>query len=70
MVKWIEAQLIVPSASVEEAAAIIAAVERFEREKAPRADAGGEPCGHWARAAILENVVRDQDDAPDPWINT
>jgi hypothetical protein len=70
MVKRIEAELSVPSASAEEAAAITAALERFERDTAPRqpSDADGQS-DEWAHAAILENVAREQDDAPDPWMN-
>jgi hypothetical protein len=64
-------QLIAPSASPEEMAAIMAAVERFRRETAPplasaRTDANG-----WLRAAILEGVSRQvHGEAPDPWKNT
>jgi hypothetical protein len=63
--------LISPSASGEETAAIVAAVERFRRDTAPR---GAPAAGHtdgWLRAAILEGVSRQpQEDAADPWINT
>jgi hypothetical protein len=48
----------------------MAALERFERDTAPRpANVRGQS-DQWARAAILESVFREQDDAPDPWINT
>jgi hypothetical protein len=64
-------RLIPPSASPEEAAAIVAAIERFARATAPA------PAPHrispdpWRRAAILEGVGRDdQGDLTDPWINT
>jgi hypothetical protein len=63
-------KLIAPAASPEEAAAIVAALERFMRATAPAPAAGGagDP---WRRAAILEGVARDQDsDIPHPWINT
>jgi hypothetical protein len=73
--KRLPAQPIAPSASTEEAGAIMAALERFERDTASRpADAEG-PADGWTRAAILEGL-RQQDDAPwqtgsqDPWINT
>jgi hypothetical protein len=59
------------SASPEEAAAIVAALERFMRATAPAAapPAGGPET--WQRAAVLEGVARDQGrDASDPWINT
>jgi hypothetical protein len=61
----------VPSASPEETAAIVAAMERFWRATAPApatAPAGPDP---WLRAAILERVsTRDDADLRDPWINT
>jgi hypothetical protein len=59
-----------PAASAEEAAAIVAAIERFMRSTAPAA-AGGEPPEPWRRAAILEGIEREPaKDAADPWINT
>jgi hypothetical protein len=63
-------QLIPPSASPEEAAAIVAALERFMRDTEPAASPGPEP-DRWHRAAILEGVSReDPGDLGDPWINT
>ena len=64
-------QLIAPSASPEEAAAIVAALERFMRSTAPPpAPAVGGPDA-WQRVAILEGVEREpQADLIDPWINT
>jgi hypothetical protein len=63
-------QLIPPSASPEEAAAIVAALERFVRATAPVSTAAGAPDG-WRRAALLEGLRGDgQGDAADPWINT
>jgi len=59
-----------PSPTAEEAAAIVAAIERFMRVTAPRARPAGveDP---WLRAAILEGVEREREqDARDPWINT
>jgi hypothetical protein len=44
------------SASVEEAAAIAAAVERFVTETAPAASGAEEPIGPWQRAALVEGV--------------
>jgi len=46
------------SASPEEAAAVMAAVEQFMRDTAP-APAPPEPPSGWARAALLEGVERD-----------
>ncbi len=64
-------QLIAPSASPEEAAAIVAALERFMRATAaPAGPATSAPDG-WRRAAVLEGVSREPHaDLPDPWINT
>jgi hypothetical protein len=64
--------LLAPSASPEEAAAVIAALERFIRATAPAsaqaAPQGPEP---WQRAAILEGVERDaQGELRDPWIGS
>ena len=59
-------------ASNEEAAAIVAALERFMRETAPAvtlpAMTAADP---WRRAAIQEGLDRaERHDLPDPWINT
>ena len=64
-------KLIAPTASPEQAAAIVAALERFMRATAPRPVAVSQTADDWRRAAILEGVERDhRDDAPTPWINT
>ena len=67
-------ELIAPSASPEEAAAIVAALERFMRDTAPPLAASVEAVDPWLRAAMLEGVSRDigsrPPDEPDPWINT
>jgi hypothetical protein len=63
--------LLAPSASPEEAAAIVAALERFMRATAPPASPREPAPDDWRRAAILEGVSREpRDDVPDPWINT
>jgi hypothetical protein len=63
--------LIPPSASPEEAAAIVAALERFVRATAPASTAPAEAPDAWRRAAMLEGVRREgQGDPADPWINT
>jgi hypothetical protein len=49
------------SASPEEAAAVIAAVERFMRDTAPPPAPPEERASAWVRAALLEGVDRD------PW---
>ncbi len=64
------------SASPEEAAAIVAALERFMRATAPTQTTPVEDVDGWRRAAILEGISREpQDDAHSPyahsrWINT
>ena len=64
-------QLIAPSASPEEAGAIVAALERFRRATAPPPASGAIATNEWARIAMLEGVSRDsQGDVRDPWINT
>ncbi len=45
-----------PSASADEAAAIAAAVARFEAETAPVETADGEAVTPWQRAALVEGV--------------
>jgi predicted transcriptional regulator len=63
--------MIAPSASHEEAAAIVAALERFMRATARSAIAVAESRDEWREAAILEGVEREgPGDVPDPWINT
>ena len=47
------------SASPEEAAAVIAAVEQFMRDTAPPPAPLEEPVSGWLRAARLEAVERD-----------
>jgi hypothetical protein len=61
-----------PAASAEQAAAIVAAVERFMRATAPAAAAPAmTPADPWRRAAVQEGLDRaDRHDRPDPWINT
>jgi hypothetical protein len=64
-------ELIAPSASPEEAAAIVAALERFMRATAPGPAAPAATPDQWRRAAILEGVRREDEwGASDPWINT
>ncbi len=64
-------ELIAPSASPVEAAAIVAALERFMRDTAPRLAPATKSVDRWTRAAMLEGVAREGlADEPDPWINT
>jgi len=59
------------AASPEEAAAVVAALERFMRATAPAPHQPPQGLDEWQRAAILEGVERDEPgDLLDPWINT
>lgn len=58
-------QLVTPTASPEEAAAVMAAVERFLRDHAPPA-APREAASGWLRSARLEAVEREP--LHEPWI--
>jgi hypothetical protein len=64
-------ELIAPSASPEEAAAVVAALEQFMRATAPALVTAAPAIDGWRRAALLEGV-RDGvgDYLRDPWINT
>lgn len=58
------------SATPAEAAAVVAALERFMRETAPVAPRAPEGLDPWLKAALLEGVSREIDlDVPDSWIN-
>ena len=64
-------QLIAPSASPEEAGAIVAALERFRRATAAPAPEAAPTADEWLREAMLEGVSRQaHGDDRDPWINT
>jgi hypothetical protein len=66
-----ELKLIASAASPEEAAAVVAALERFMRDTGPALVPAPEGIDGWTRAALLEGVGRaDGDDERDPWINT
>jgi len=58
--------LVAPGASPEEAAAVVAAIERFMRETAPPPALAPARTNPWARAARLEGVQRGIA-APTPW---
>ena len=57
-------ELIAPSASPEEAAAIVAALERFMRETAPVAAPVEAPPNPWFRRGLLEAIDREP---PQTW---
>jgi hypothetical protein len=60
-----------PAATDEEAAAIVAAVERFIRATAPQPAPAASAVDPWRHAALLEGVERDAEaDLHEPWINT
>ncbi len=66
-----ELRLIAPTASPEEAAAIVAALERFMRATAAPPAAAERAADAWREAALMEGVSRDaREHAPHPWINT
>ena len=52
-------ELIAPGASPEEAAAIVAALERFMRETAPTPAPVEEGQNPWYRRGLLESVERE-----------
>ena len=54
------------AASPEEAAAVVAAVERFLRDHAPPLVAPPARANPWLRAALLEGTGREPD-GPSPW---
>ena len=51
-------RIVAPAASPEEAAAVVAAVERFIRETAPTPAPAPPPVSGWVRAARAEAVER------------
>jgi hypothetical protein len=57
-------ELVAPGASPEEAAAIVAALERFMRETAPVPAPVDEGPNPWYRAGLLESIEREP---PLPW---
>jgi hypothetical protein len=72
-------RLLAPTATAtpEEAAAIVAAIERFIRATASAPAPAPDAAAHgWRATAIVEGVARDpcggsqSTSLPDPWINT
>jgi len=60
--------------SPSEAAAIVAALERFMRDTAPPTAAPAKGIDPWLRAAMLEGMSRQiygsRPPEPEPWLNT
>lgn len=56
-----------PDASPEEAAAIVAALERFMRQTAPKAVSPAPRRSAWQLAALHEGVAREPT-SPLPWV--
>jgi hypothetical protein len=59
-------EIVAPAASPEEAAAVVAALERFMRETAPQPAPAPPTRNAWIRAARLEAVGREPE-GPGPW---
>ena len=58
--------IVAPDASPEEAAAVVAALERFMRETAPTPVAPEPQRNPWQQAALQEGVLREPQ-FPLPW---
>jgi hypothetical protein len=58
--------ILAPNASPEEAAAVVAALERFMRETAPSVAPPPPQQNPWQRAALYEGVAREPSE-PLPW---
>jgi hypothetical protein len=58
--------IVAPNASPEEAAAVVAALERFMRETAPRTVPPEPARNPWVEAALREGVAREPQ-WPAPW---
>jgi len=59
-------EIVAPGATPEEAAAVVAALERFMREIAPSSAPAAPPRNPWQRTALLEGTDRDVT-GPTPW---
>ncbi|HTX31954.1 MAG TPA: hypothetical protein VMD09_11240 [Solirubrobacteraceae bacterium] len=60
-------RIVAPNASPEEAAAVVAALERFMRETAPTPAPPLARRNPWQQAALQEGVSR-QPELPAPWL--
>jgi hypothetical protein len=59
-------EIVAPDASPEEAAAVVAALERFMRDTAPPPVPPPPPQSAWQRAGLQEGVSREPRESP-PW---
>lgn len=59
-------EIVAPNASAEEAAAVVAALERFMRATAPTPVPPAPARDAWQQAALLDGVSRAPD-VPPPW---
>ena len=59
--------IVAPTASAEEAAAVVAALERFMRETAPRPVPPAPQKSRWQQAALYDGVDRAPTEPP-PWL--
>lgn len=59
--------IVAPDASPEEAAALVAALERFMRETAPPPIPAEPPANPWQRAALEEGISRQPSEFL-PWL--
>ena len=59
--------IVAPNAAPDEAAAVVAALERFMRETAPVAAPPAPRRDAWQQAALHEGVLRAPE-APYPWL--
>lgn len=66
MIRRPKLTIVAPSASAEEAAAVVAGLERFMRESTPAPAAPPPRPNVWQRAALLEGVARAPE-LPPPW---
>jgi hypothetical protein len=59
-------KIVAPGAAPEEAAAVVAALERFMRDTAPRHAASAPRQNRWQQTALYEGVARAPE-PPLPW---
>lgn len=60
-------EITAPAASPDEAAAVVAALERFMRDTVPTPHSAVPAQSPWARAALLEATGHEPGAEPHPW---